>query len=365
MIRKTTLLQIMLMVTIPLFAQDIYNSRETAITRAVKSVSPAVASINVVQYRQVARQSPYVDPFFQYFFPYSLEPKKVVGSGSGVVISPDGYVMTNNHVVEHASEIVVTLPGGKEYPAELIGADKVSDMAILKLDGRDFTYAKLGNSDDLIIGEWVVALGNPYGLFELSQQPTATVGIISATNMDFGRQKGGQIFQDMIQTDASINRGNSGGPLVNAHGEVIGINTFIYTGSDFDQGSIGIGFAIPINKAREIAEELKNRGRIDRSFSTGLHVQPLTKKIAGYLEIPFTEGVIVVEIEDGSTAEKAGLKPADVIVSVNKVKVANAREIFSVIEKDDLRPGDEISLEIYRDGKRKKIRMKLGKIEED
>ncbi|NQV36580.1 MAG: trypsin-like peptidase domain-containing protein [Candidatus Marinimicrobia bacterium] len=363
--RRISILLFALMVGIPLFAQDIYTSRQTAITRAVQSVSPAVASINVVQYRQVSRQSPYADPFFQYFFPYSLEPKKVVGSGSGVVISPDGYVMTNNHVVENASEIIVTLPGGVEFPAELIGSDKVSDLAILKLDGRDFPYAKLGNSDDLIIGEWIIALGNPYGLFELSNQPTATAGIVSATNMNFGRQKGGQIFQDMIQTDASINRGNSGGPLVNANGEVIGINTFIYTGSDFDQGSIGIGFAIPINHAKEIAEELKNRGRIDRSFSTGLHVQPLTKKIAGYLDIPFAKGVIIVEIEDGSTAGKAGLKPADVIVSVNKVEISNAREIFDVIEQDDLRPGDKITLDVYRDGKQKKIRMELGKIEED
>ncbi len=362
MIKKLLTIVLALLVNQILLAQDIGVSRQNAITRAVRSVSPAVASINVVQYRQVSRQSPYVDPFFQYFFPYSLEPKKVLSSGSGVVISPDGYVLTNNHVVENASEIVVTLPGGEEHTAELVGSDKVSDLALLKLGGRNYPYARLGDSDELIIGEWVIALGNPLGLFDISQQPTATVGIVSATNMDFGRQKGGQIFQDMIQTDASINRGNSGGPLVNANGEVIGINTFIYTGSDFDQGSIGIGFAIPINHAKEIAEELKNRGRIDRSFSTGLHVQPLTKKIAGYLDIPFTTGVIIVEIEDGSTADKSGLQTADVIVSVNNVEVSSAQEVFDVIEKEDLRPGDKISLDVYRDGKRKKIRMELGKV---
>ncbi len=346
-------------------AQSIYDSRENAITRAVDKVSPAVASINVVQYQQVSSQSPYVDPFFNYFFPYTLKPRKVMGSGSGVVISPDGYVITNNHVVENASEIIVTLPGGEEYEAELIGSDKVSDVALLKLEGHRFPYAELGDSEDMIIGEWVIALGNPYGLFAINQQPTATAGIVSALNMDFGRQKGGQIFQNMIQTDASINRGNSGGPLVNAHGEVIGINTFIYTGSDFDQGSIGIGFAIPINRAMEIAEELKNRGRIDRSFSTGLHVQPLTRKIAGYLDIPFTQGVIIVEIEDGSTAEKAGLKPADVISKVNGQSVTSAREIFDVIEADDLRPGDRITMEIYREGDKKRVRMELGKVKED
>ncbi|MFQ6604234.1 MAG: S1C family serine protease [Fidelibacterota bacterium] len=345
--------------------QLIEQSRRTAITRAIEEVSPAVASINVIAVKEFAGPSPYIDPFFSYFFPNSIHRQRVKSSGSGIMISPDGYVLTNYHVIENALEIIVTLPGGEDYMAELVGSDKVTDVALLKLDGRDFPYARLGDSDDLMIGEWVIALGNPYGLFEVADQPTATVGIVSALHMNFGKQRSGQIFQDMIQTDASINSGNSGGPLVNAHGEVIGINTFIYTGSDYEKGSIGIGFAIPINKAREIAKELKNSGRIDRSFSTGLHVQPLTRKIAGYLDIPFVKGVIIVEVESGSTAERAGLLPADVIESVNGQEITSANDIFKAIEKKDMRPGDKITLIIYRDGKRKKVKLELGKINED
>ena len=232
---------------------DINKSRETAITRAIERVSPAVASINVIQLKEVATRSPFYDPFFQHFFPYELHRQRIKSSGSGVVVSPDGYVITNYHVVENALEIIVTLPGGEEYEAVVIGTDSMTDLALLKSEGGNFSFATLGNSDELIIGEWVVALGNPYGLFDVSDQPTATAGIISAVNMDFGQQKSGQVFQNMIQTDAAINPGNSGGPLVNSHGEVVGINTFIFTGSANSQGSIGIGFAIPIIHAKNIA----------------------------------------------------------------------------------------------------------------
>ena len=164
------------------------------------------------------------------------------------------------------------------YNAEVVGIDKTSDLALLLLEGRDFPFAQLGDSDGLIVGEWVIALGNPFELFSISNQPTASVGIISANHMDFGMQEeSGRVLQNMIQTDAAINPGNSGGPLVNSNGEVIGINTFIFTGSNFNKGSIGIGFAIPINTAKRIAKELKTSGSIDRSFTTGLVVQPITR----------------------------------------------------------------------------------------
>lgn len=339
---------------------DITSSRQTAITRAIEKVGPSVASINVTKLKEVAGRSPFNDPFLQYFFPYELHRQQVKSSGSGVVISPDGYVITNHHVIENASEILVTLPGGTEYRAEFIGVDKVTDLALIKLDGSNFPSARLGNSDDIVIGEWVIAMGNPFGLFDVSFQPTATAGIISAVNMDFGRQQSGQLFQDMIQTDASINPGNSGGPLINSLGEVIGINTFIFSRSE---GSIGIGFAIPINKAREIAEELKTFGRIDRNFSTGLHVQPLNRSLASLLEIPYTSGVIIVEVDRGSPAEKAGLQPADVILGVNKARVKNSKDIFNVIESNDLRPGDKVVFDIYRDGKTRKISLILGSLQ--
>ena len=328
---------------------EVEASRHTAITRAIESVEPAVASISVVQIQDV--YNPFTrDPFFDFFFPERSRKREVHSSGSGVVISPDGYVLTNYHVIENATEVIVTLPGGEEFEAEIIGTDYITDLALLKLNGRNFPYATLGDSYDLIIGEWVIALGNPFGLFDISKQPTATAGIISAVDMDFGPQKG-RVYKDMIQTDAAINRGNSGGPLVNSMGEVIGINTFIYTASQFTEGSIGIGFAIPINLAKDIAEELKVSGKVDRSFSTGLAVERLTTEVAKYLNVPFTKGVIVVEVEAGSNAEKAGVEIGDIISAVNGQKISSSREILKIIKESDLRSGNRIKLTLYRDGK--------------
>ena len=278
------------------------------------------------------------------------------------MISPDGYVLTNFHVIENAHEIIVTLPGGKEYESEIIGMDRFSDLALLKMSGSNFPFAKLGDSDKLIIGEWVIALGNPYGLFDVSDQPTATAGIISALNMDFGPQESGQVFQGMIQTDAAINPGNSGGPLVNSLGEIVGINTFIYTGSNYSQGSIGISFAIPINRAKLVAEELKNKGKIDRNYSTGLQVQSLNQRVSRYLNLPFLEGVIVVEVNRNSSADRAGIKIKDIILSVNGNKITRPEDIKNVILSNDLRPGNYISVKIYRDGGTELVKLKLEKI---
>lgn len=352
-----------ILVPILMLGQENLNmSRHNAITRAIERVSPAVASINITQLRNI-RSSPFFqDPFFEHFFPENRFQKKVKGSGSGVVISPDGYVMTNFHVIENASEVIVTLPGGEEYEAEIIGTDRVTDLTLLKLNGESFPYAQLGDSDDLIIGEWVVALGNPFGLFNVNQQPTATAGIVSAVDMDFGQQSSGKVFQDMIQTDAAINPGNSGGPLVNSLGEVIGVNTFIFTGSNISEGSIGIGFAIPINRVKRIAEELKNTGRVDRSFATGLTVQSLTRNVSVYLDIPFDSGVMIVEVEDGSTADKSGLKAGDIIVKVNGQKVNRSSDIRKIIEEGDLRSGDKLNMRIYREGRYRTKSLKLGKV---
>ncbi len=338
-----------------LFGDGITGSRETAITRAIEKVGPSVASINVEQHIS----SVSFDPFFGFMYPREIYPMK--SSGSGVVISPDGYVMTNHHVIENADKVTVTLSGGDEYEAEVIGSDPTSDLALLKLNGDNFPYAELGNSDDLLIGEWVIALGNPFQLFSISNKPTASVGIISATHMDFGRQKSGKIFQDMIQTDAAINPGNSGGPLVNALGEVIGINTFIFTGSDYAQGSVGIGFALPINSTKRIAKELRVTGHVDRGYSTGLIVQPVTRSFARYLDIPFTKGVIVVEITSGSAGDRSGLEVGDVILTVNGEPVNRPNEIRTIISENDLRPGDKLSLKIFREGSYKTLKMKLEK----
>ena len=338
------------------FSETITESRETAITRAVNKVGPAIASINIEQH--ISSFS--FDPFFGIGFPRDIIPMK--SSGSGVVISPDGFVMTNQHVIAGADRITVTLTGGNEYDAQLVGSDETSDLALLKLKGNNFPYAKLGDSDDLIIGEWIIALGNPFQLFSVSNKPSASVGIVSATHMDFGHQKeSGRVFQEMIQTDAAINPGNSGGPLVNALGEVIGISTFIFTGSNHAQGSIGIGFAIPINTAKRIARELRSKGRVDRTYSTGLVVQPITRSIARYLNIPLSEGVIIVDVVDGSAAKKAGIKPGDIITSANNFPVTNPSDIRELILEKDLRSGDILVLDIFRKGKKMVKKMKLGK----
>ena len=336
-------------------ANNISQSRKTAITRAIEKVGPAVASINVEQH--VSSIS--FDPFFGLIYPKDIYPMK--NSGSGVVISPDGFLMTNYHVIQNADKITATLSGGDEFNTEIIGFDKTSDLALLKLEGSNFPYATLGNSEELIIGEWVIALGNPFELFTISNKPSASVGIISALNMDFGMQKSGKVLQDMIQTDAAINPGNSGGPLINANGKVIGINTFIFTDYEHFRGSVGIGFAIPINVAKRIAEELRVNGEIDRGYSTGLVVQSVTRSISRYLNLPESIGVIIVEVAKKSAAEKAGLNPSDVITKVNGQNIYKPSDIRKIILENDLRSGDRLNLKIYRDGISKHIKMKLGK----
>ena len=210
------ILNFLVLASLSLAASDVTSSRENAITRAIQKVGPAVASINVIQEKQY-RNSPFIDdPLFRFLFPEEPYRQRVPSLGSGVVISPDGYIITNQHVVEDAAQILVTLPGGEEYDGELIGEDLTTDIAVLKIDGQNLPYAKFGNSTDILIGEWVIALGNPFGLFDVNKQPTATVGVISSTNLDFGREHSGRVYQGMIQTDAAINRGNSGGPLCNA-----------------------------------------------------------------------------------------------------------------------------------------------------
>ena len=247
------------------------------------------------------------------------------------------------------------------YDTEIIGFDKTSDLALLKLEGSNFPYAKLGDSDELIIGEWVIALGNPFELFTISNNPSASVGIVSALNMDFGMQKSGKVLQNMIQTDAAINPGNSGGPLINANGEVIGINTFIFTDYEHFRGSVGIGFAIPINVARRIAEELRINGEIDRGYSTGLIVKSVTRSISRYLNLPEAIGVIIVDIAENSEAKKAGLFPGDVIIKVNDQNINKPGDVRKVILENDLRSGDRLNIKIFRGGIPKNIKMKLGK----
>ena len=332
--------------------QSITYSRRNAITNAIESVSPAVASINVIAYKDVRANYGMDNSFFGMLFPDAYHRRKVKNIGSGVIISVDGYVVTNAHVVENATEITVSLQDGNTYNARLAGVDNVADVALVKIDDKvDFPFVTLGDSKDIIIGEWCIALGNPFGLFDVNKKPTATVGIISGTNLDFGAKKDGTVYQDMIQTDASINHGNSGGPLINGEGKVIGINTFIFTGSNVDQGSIGLGFAIPINRIKEIVLELKQFGKVDRYYETGLSVQNLDPYIAKVLKLDVTSGVIVTEVKTNSAGDKSGILVGDVLLEVNKTKITSVHTITNLIYENFYKAGDELEFKVVRENR--------------
>ena len=344
--------------TQPVAQQDgINSSRQTAITHAIEKISNSVVGINVTQLKQ-QQVNPFFDPFWGGFFPYTRT-FKVDNMGSGVLVSPDGYIITNTHVVDNATEIVVTLRGGKSYEAQLVGMDNLTDIALVKVDDSDLPFADLGNSDELIVGEWAIALGNPLGLFDVNHQPTATAGIISGVKMDFGLKEAGHVYQNMIQTDAAINPGNSGGPLINALGEVIGINTFIMTGSNYSSGSIGIGFAIPINRVKEVAEDLKKFGKVERSYTTGVHVQAIDPVMQRYLRLPTSEGVIITDVEKRSSGERAGVQIGDVILAVDNRKINSPKDIIRVIDEGLHKVGDNVTLTILRESNSIDIQLTL------
>lgn len=339
----------------------ISNGRRNIITQTVAKSSPAVVGINAMQVREYTR-TPFVnDPIWSLLFPDRVFKQLVKSLGSGFIISSDGFVLTNSHVIEDAEEVVVTLSDGTDHQAEIVGVDRTSDIALLKLEGKDFPFLEFGDSDDIIIAEWVIALGNPFGLFDISKKPTATVGVVSGLDLDFGQQESGRVYQDMIQTDASINSGNSGGPLLNAVGEVIGINTFIFTGSRFSEGSIGIGFAIPINRAISVYKELKKYGRVDRSFWTGMDVRDLNRLVAKHFDLKTEKGVLITDVDKNSPADKAGLMIGDIILKVNGDEVINDDDIFKIIEENFLRAGDSLNMIIRRGNSERTIKMILGK----
>jgi serine protease Do len=337
-------------------ADDISNSRRNAITRSIEHVSPAVVGINITEVRELRYRDPFDDmlddPFFQQFYGRQRAQtyrQEVHGLGSGFIISSDGYVVTNDHVAGEASKIIVTMTDGKQYDARVIGSDRTSDVALLKIEGKNLPYLELGNSEDVIVGEWAIALGNPFGLFDINSKPTVTVGVISNTGVDLQPQEN-RIYRGMIQTDAAISSGNSGGPLVNALGQVIGINSTIFSTSQSraGAGSIGIGFAIPINRAREVIDQLKANGKIERDFWTGMRIQQIDARIAQYLKLSSNDGVVVVELAPNSPASQAGIEVGDVITAINGQKVKT--EDQAVLRLYDSRVGDKLKLTVMRDG---------------
>lgn len=341
--------------------QNINDSRQTVITETVKNVSPAVVGINVTEIKQYASpwSSYFNDPFFQQFFgnnggTYQQEVKEL---GSGYIVSPDGYIVTNDHVAGNASQITVTLTNGNDYKAKLVGTDHSTDISLLKIDGSDFPYVKLGDSDSIMIGEWVIAFGNPFGLFNINDKPTVTVGVISSTGMNL-EPIDNRYYLNMLQTDAAINGGNSGGPLVNSLGEVIGMNTLIYTAGT--KGNIGLGFAIPINKVKKIISQLKANGKIDRNFGIGLKIQAIDSGIAKYYDLKNTRGVIVTKVLPNTPAQKAGIKDGDIILQINKYKITDEQTLIGVFQQFET--GDTIDVKLLRDNKVINKKMNLERI---
>jgi serine protease Do len=339
---------------------ELYNSRKNIITETVKNASPAIVGINVTEIRQYQDpfSSMFNDPFFRQFFGdrgnYKQQVKEL---GSGYIISPDGYIVTNDHVAGNATEITVTTTDGKQYKAKLVGTDAASDICLLKVDAKNLPHVTFGNSDDVIIGEWVIALGNPFGLFELNDKPTVTVGVISATGMNL-EPINNRYYTNMLQTDAAINGGNSGGPLLNSVGEVIGMNTLIYTAGGV-QGNIGLGFAIPVNKVKNIIKELKAHGKIDRDFNIGMRVQALDDDLAKYYKLPTSKGVMINQIIDNTPADKAGLKSGDIILKIDDFTITNEQNLISVFQ--EFRTGQTIRVKVLRDNKDLTLKMTLEK----
>jgi serine protease Do len=321
-------------------------SRSNAITRAVETASTAVVSIMATE--TVRRfESPH-DEFFRYFFGGQL-PRENTNMGSGFVISEDGLVVTNQHVVgNNPTEIMISTTEGETFGATLIGIDELTDIALLRIDSEQtFPYVELSDSDDVIVGEWAIALGNPFGLFE-DGKPTVTVGVISAKNRDFNPDPNNpRVYIDMIQTDAAINRGNSGGPLLNSLGHVIGMNTFIYTGGT-SAGFVGLSFAIPSNRIERIISQLLTSGVVMLDYDPGMEFTSMTEQLVYRYRLPYVQGLLVTSVNRSGPAFEGGIMPGDVIVRIGEERVVSEMHAWALLREFDV--GDSMSVELLRDG---------------
>jgi serine protease Do len=323
---------------------SIANHRQNAITRAVEHVSSSIVSVSVTE---VVRGNRGRDPFYGFFFPDRVREYNSVGTG--FVVSPDGHIVTNQHVIgENPTKIIVTMGDGQDYKARLLGTDTYGDIALLKIDEKDLPYAKFGNSDEIIIGEWAIALGNPFGLFD-DGQASVTVGVISATKRDFKpNPQEPRVYLDMIQTDAAINQGNSGGPLVNSLGEVIGINTFIYTGGT-SSGFVGLGFAIPSNTVVKIIRQLKESGEVSLEYDLGMDVQPITIRTVRQYNLPAIQGVFVHSVNRDGPSYQAGVLPGDVLIEFDGERIFSHTHFQALLREQ--KAGEEVTLVLLRKGK--------------
>ena len=336
----------------PVAAQQaqISASRRTAITDAVARVAPAVVTVQTETVERVPADA------FEQFFGGRSGQQVQPGLGSGFIIRPDGVIVTNAHVVSGASRISVMLRDGATYTATLIGLDETNDLAVIRINARNLPVATLGSSEQLLIGEWAIAIGNPFGFLLGNTEPSVTAGVISATGRNLmGRSEGNGIYVGMIQTDASINPGNSGGPLVNADGDVIGVNSSIYTPSG---GSIGLGFAIPINRARRIVDDLLDHGSVRRPW-IGEQLQTSTSQNPRDI---VTAGVVLRAVVPGSPAAKAGLQPGDRVL---RARGKALRNVFDwEAERLDMRVGETVPLVVQRGGREVTVNVTVADLPE-
>ncbi|MDH4202361.1 MAG: Do family serine endopeptidase [Phycisphaerae bacterium] len=335
-----------------------------AFSGVAKQATPAVVAVQVrtkieAQSMGFGPGSPFDEDFFERFFGRPMprgqqrqQPRYQEGQASGFVISADGYILTNNHVVEDADEITVVMGDGQEYEkVKLVGTDDKADVALLKIENvDDLPYLELGNSDELEMGEWVIAIGNPFGLTE-----TLTVGVVSALGRKLGRP---DVYQDFIQTDAAINPGNSGGPLLNLEGKVVGINSAIITG---DRGYMGIGLAVPINVAKAIKEQLIATGKVHRGY-LGVLPQDIEPEMVDLFKLKDNKGAIIINVEEDSPADKAGLEKDDVIIKIGDKKVEDGQDVRNIVSF--IVPETEVEFTIVRNGKEKKLTVKIGSRQE-
>lgn len=335
-------------------SDTIYESRSNAITRAVERASDSVVSIMATEQRRTF--DTLEEELLRYFFGEQQRDNTTVGSG--FVVSEDGLVVTNQHVVgNNPSEIMIFTTDGESYQAELLGSDALTDIALLQIKSDDvFEFVEFSDSDEIMVGEWAIALGNPFGLFD-DGMPTVTVGVVSATNRDFqANPNHPRIYIDMIQTDAAINRGNSGGPLLNSEGKVIGINTFIYTGGT-SAGFVGLGFAIPSNRVDRIISQLMTSGVVLLDYDMGMDFTSMTEELIYRYHLPFVRGLLVTSVNKSGPAYECGIMPGDVIVSIGNERVISEMHAWALLRDYD--EGDNMYIELIRDGDLYKTEMKL------
>ena len=348
-----------------------------AFIEVVNRAKPAVVQIRTTQLvSRGSSQGPFDlfrnDEFFEYWFgprerrerrdsdEGEEEQQEVPGGlGSGVIVSKDGYILTNNHVIEDAKEIQVIFPDGREYDAQFIGRDtsrQGTDLAVLKIDGKNLPVLPIGDSEALQIGEWVIAIGSPFGLAQ-----TVTRGMVSAKGRSLDDMNIVR-YADFIQTDAAINRGNSGGALINIRGELIGINTAIATAGGFSQGNVGVGFAIPSNLAKRIMTQLIEKGEVERGW-LGVSLQPIDHDLAEKLKLEEPRGALITQTFKGDPAEKAGIRRRDVIIEFDKVVIRDTNHLRHVVAAADV--GKTVEVKVIRDGEEKVLKVKLGKRDEE